>query len=95
METEKAQDSSNAQTNNTGPNDLNGLIAEAQAVIESSKPSSLAEAHSSQTRSSLITTSLIILIVFLLFVMLMLSIGSKPSPSARRQRRAHRSRAQQ
>ncbi len=79
METEKTQDSNDSQTNN---NDLNGLIAEAQAVIESSKPSSLAETHSNQTRSSLITTSLIILIVFLLFVMLMLSIGSKPSPSA-------------
>ena len=39
METEKAQDSSNAQTNNTGPNAPNGLIAEAQAVIDSSKPS--------------------------------------------------------
>ena len=41
----------------------------------------LVDAHSSQTRSNLITTSLIILIVFLLFVMLMLSIGSKPSQS--------------
>ena len=81
METEKAQDSSNAQTNNTGPNAPNGLIAEAQAVIDSSKPSATAEAHGSQTRSSLITTSLISLIVFLLFVMLMLSISSKSSQS--------------
>ena len=84
METEKAQDSSNAQTNNTGPNAPNapnGLIAEAQAVIDSSKPSATAEAHGSQTRSSLITTSLISLIVFLLFVMLMLSISNKSSQS--------------
>jgi outer membrane protein OmpA-like peptidoglycan-associated protein len=81
METEKAQDSNDAQTNNTGPNAPNGLIAEAQAVIDSSKLSATAEAHSTQTRSSLITTSLISLIVFLLFVMLMLSISSKSSQS--------------
>ena len=78
METQKTQDGNDAQTNNS---DAKGLIAEAQAVIDSSKPSGLVDAHSSQTRSNLITTSLIILIVFLLFVMLMLSIGSKPSQS--------------
>ena len=78
METQKTQDGNDAQTNNS---DTKGLIAEAQAVIDSSKPSGLVDAHSSQTRSNLITTSLIILIVFLLFVMLMLSIGSKPSQS--------------
>ena len=49
METEKAQDSNDAQTNNTGPNASNGLIAEAQAVIDSSKLSATAEAHSTQT----------------------------------------------
>ena len=78
METQKTQDGNDAQTNNS---DTKGLIAEAQAVIDSSKPSGLVDAHSRQTRSNLITTSLIILIVFLLFVMLMLSIGSKPSQS--------------
>ena len=78
METQKTQDGNDAQTNNS---DTKGLIAEAQAVIDSSKPPGLVDAHSSQTRSNLITTSLIILIVFLLFVMLMLSIGSKPSQS--------------
>ena len=78
METQKTQDGNDAQTNNS---DAKGLIAEAQAVIDSSKPRGLVDAHSSQTRSNLITTSLIILIVFLLFVMLMLSIGSKPSQS--------------
>jgi len=78
METQKTQDGNDAQTNNS---DAKGLIAEAQAVIDSSKPSGLVDAHSSQTKSNLITTSLIILIVFLLFVMLMLSIGSKPSQS--------------
>ena len=78
METQKTQDGNDAQTNNS---DAKGLIAEAQAVIDSSNPRGLVDAHSSQTRSNLITTSLIILIVFLLFVMLMLSIGSKPSQS--------------
>ena len=78
METQKTQDGNDAQTNNS---DAKGLIAEAQAVIDSSKPSALVDAHSRQTKSNLITTSLIILIVFLLFVMLMLSIGSKPSQS--------------
>ncbi len=78
METQKTQDGNDAQTNNS---DAKGLIAEAQAVIDSSKPPGLVDAHSSQTKSNLITTSLIILIVFLLFVMLMLSIGSKPSQS--------------
>ena len=78
METQKTQDGNDAQTNNS---DAKGLIAEAQAVIDSSNPHGLVDAHSSQTRSNLITTSLIILIVFLLFVMLMLSIGSKPSQS--------------
>lgn len=78
METQKTQDGNDAQTNNS---DAKGLIAEAQAVIDSSAPPGLVDAHSSQTRSNLITTSLIILIVFLLFVMLMLSIGSKPSQS--------------
>ncbi len=78
METQKTQDGNDAQTNNS---DTKGLIAEAQAVIDSSNPRGLVDAHSSQTRSNLITTSLIILIVFLLFVMLMLSIGSKPSQS--------------
>ena len=78
METQKTQDGNDAQTNNS---DAKGLIAEAQAVIDSSNPRGLVDAHSSQTKSNLITTSLIILIVFLLFVMLMLSIGSKPSQS--------------
>lgn len=78
METQKTQDGNDAQTNNS---DTKGLIAEAQAVIDSSNPRGLVDAHSSQTKSNLITTSLIILIVFLLFVMLMLSIGSKPSQS--------------
>jgi len=78
METQKTQDGNDAQTNNS---DAKGLIAEAQAVIDSSNPRGLVDAHSSQTRSNLITTSLIILIVFLLFVMLMLSIGSKSSQS--------------
>ena len=78
METQKTQDGNDAQTNNS---DAKGLIAEAQAVSDSSKPPGLVDAHSSQTKSNLITTSLIILIVFLLFVMLMLSIGSKPSQS--------------
>ena len=78
METQKTQDGNDAQTNNS---DAKGLIADAQAVIDSSNPRGLVDAHSSQTRSNLITTSLIILIVFLLFVMLMLSIGSKPSQS--------------
>ena len=78
METQKTQDGNDAQTNNS---DAKGLITEAQAVIDSSNPPGLVDAHSSQTRSNLITTSLIILIVFLLFVMLMLSIGSKPSQS--------------
>ena len=78
METQKTQDGNDAQTNNS---DAKGLITEAQAVIDSSNPRGLVDAHSSQTRSNLITTSLIILIVFLLFVMLMLSIGSKPSQS--------------
>ena len=78
METQKTQDGNDTQTNNS---DAKGLITEAQAVIDSSKPPGLVDAHNSQTKSNLITTSLIILIVFPLFVMLMLSIGSKPSQS--------------